>query len=190
MLHAILLASVISLFAITDVSAQTAPTTTEGFGKLVGGQSLIVVDDSGVETTGRLLRLTADELTISAAGRDRTFQRRDIAAIYKRGDSKKNGAVIGVLSGAVLGFVAGTQDTCGDFWTGARSCSAGEKVAHGAFGATIIGGLGAAIGVGIDALIVGRTVLYQRPKTSSSRGFTIAPALSPSRGSVGIGLSW
>jgi len=190
MLHPIPLALLISLIAITNVAAQTAPTGTEGFGSLAGRQAVIIVDDAGVETTGRLLRLSVDELTISAGGRDRTFARRDVAAIYKRGDSMKNGAGIGGLSGAALGFLAGTQSTCGDFWTGLHSCSVGEKVANGMFGAAIIGAVGAAIGVGIDAIVIGRTVLYERPKSPSSRALTIAPVLSPSRGSVGIGVSW
>lgn len=187
MLPAILLASLISLFAIAHASAQTPPASNDSFGGLGGGKTIIIVDDGGVETIGRVRLLTADALTISVAGRERTFARRQVSAIFEPGDSLKNGATIGLFSGALLGFAAGTQSTCGDFWTGLHSCSFNEKMGNGAFAATLLGGIGAALGAGLDAIIPGRTALYRRP---SSRALIVAPVLAPAHGSVGVGVSW
>lgn len=172
MLRALLLASLIISFAVAEASAQTTPARTDSFSSLAGGRSIIIVDESGVETTGRLLRLTDDELAISTGGRDRTFARQQVAAVYERGDSVKNGAIIGVLTGAALGFAGGTQSTCGDFWTGLHSCSLNEKVRNGIGSAVLVSGLGAAIGAGIDALKTGRRTLYQRGEAFSIESFS------------------
>jgi hypothetical protein len=58
--HALLLASLIGLCASSEVSAQTTSTSSEGFAGLDAGRTVIVVDDLGVKTTGRLLLFTPD----------------------------------------------------------------------------------------------------------------------------------
>ena len=65
----------------------------------------------------------------------------------KRGDSLRNGAVMGALVGAALGVLA-TKEV----------------------GFTVVGaGVYAAIGTGFDALIQGRTTLYEAPGRNSAR---------------------
>jgi hypothetical protein len=164
--------------------------TGDNFFGLAGRGPITVVDDSGTETQGRLLRLTPDELTMVVDGQARTFARQRVAAIFERGDSLKNGAIIGLVSGAALGFFGGTQSSCGDFWGGLHSCSVSEKMANGLRGAAMMGAWSAGIGVGIDALIPGRRLVYDRRQPTSAATISVAPALGPSGIGVRGRVSW
>ena len=83
------------------------------FTALAARRSVTVADDSGAEIEGSLVRLTAEEVTLRVDGQDRAFARERVAAIFERGDSVKNGATIGFLSGAVLGAFAAERNSCG-----------------------------------------------------------------------------
>lgn len=80
----------------------------------------------------------------------------EVAAItQRRDDSLKNGAIIGAVAGAAYfvtaaALLAGTDD--------------GDVIIPTAIaGGVLFAGLGAAAGVGIDALISRRQVIYQTP---------------------------
>lgn len=80
--------------------------------------------------------------------------RAGVVRIDRQGDSLKNGAIIGAVIGGVTGaLTAGGLADC----PGAHSPCTGARVA-GFFIAT---GVWTAIGVGIDALIPGRTLLWK-----------------------------
>jgi uncharacterized protein YcfJ len=102
----------------------------------------------------------------------RQFHSRMVATIEKR-DSKKNGALIGFATGGILGGLAGVGmiRTSGD----SASYAAGALV-----GGLIWGGIGAAVGTGINALIDGRHVIYAKSKTTVS----IRPAIGHDRRGV------
>jgi hypothetical protein len=114
---------------------------------------VFVEEKSGTETRGRLMSITPAAIQIDVDGSSRTFAPADVAKIERRGDSLKNGALIGAAIGLFTGFIgdcprAGSND-------GSKGCP-GARVGY------VIGGsaIWAGIGAGIDALIPGRTRLW------------------------------
>jgi hypothetical protein len=135
-------------------------TTQQNWPNLVtsGLPTVSVLDDRRVETSGRLLRFTPDSLVLLIDGMERTFEAGHVRRIDRRGDSLKNGAIIGAVVGVVMGALsAGISDCPGDEPGG--DCPGFRAVA--VFVSTPIY---AAIGTGIDALVVGRTRLYDAPE--------------------------
>ena len=129
-----------------------------------GLSTVYVLDDTGVETSGRLLGLDPDSLVLLVGGAERRFEAARVRRIQKRGDSLRNGALIGAIVGGVMGLVgAGISDCPGDNPGG--SCP-GTRAALFLFST----GVYAAIGTGIDALVPGRTTLYEAPTVPPSAG--------------------
>lgn len=101
----------------------------------------------------------------------------------RRRDSLGNGALIGFLVGG--GFAAtGVLASCGDETGFLNFCSGGAALAL----VGIWGGLGAGVGIGIDALIVRSQTIYRVP-TAVSSGVRITPLLSAGRRGVIVSLS-
>ncbi|MDP1570924.1 MAG: hypothetical protein Q8L86_13085 [Vicinamibacterales bacterium] len=124
-----------------------------------GVSTVYVLDDTGVEVSGTLLRLTSDSLVLMVGGVEHRLDAARVKRIQKRGDSLRNGALIGAVVGAAMGLiVAGISDCPGSDPGG--SCPATRATAF-----LVSTGVYAAIGTGIDALVVGRTTLYQAPTT-------------------------
>ena len=116
--------------------------------------TLFVTDDVGRQTEGKLLRLDADSLVMLVNGVEQRFDKSRVVRIEKRGDSLKNGAWIGAALGVLFGSIAaGISDCPGDDPGG--SC-AGTRVT--AFAVSM--GIYTAIGTAIDAMIVGRTRVF------------------------------
>ena len=140
--------------------------------------TVYVLDDTGAETSGTLLRLNPDWLVLRVGDTERRFDAARVRRIEKRGDSLRNGAVIGAIVGAAVGVLAaGISDCPGDDPGG--SCpgfrAAGFLLSTGAY---------AAIGTGIDALVVGRTTLYEAPAASPR------PARMPNRGRIAFNMAF
>ena len=139
--------------------------------------TVYVLDDTGVETSGTLLRLNPDSLVLLVGDTERRFDAARVNRIEKRGDSLRNGAFIGAIVGAAMGLlVAGISDCPGNDPGG--SCP-GTRAA----GVLLSTGVYAAIGTGIDALVVGRTTLYEAPAASPRS------ARMPNRGRVAFNLA-
>lgn len=148
------------------------------------GQKVSVTDDQGREFKGRISSMTADSLHL-LQGRDRTdIPYASIIKIDRPHDGLANGALIGLGVGAALGFSAildaescePEEFLCGD-------PGAGSYVG----GALLGGGLGSAIGVGIDALIRRNPAIYRRGAASR---MTLSPALMRgARGAV-VAITW
>jgi hypothetical protein len=114
---------------------------------------VFVQERSGAETRGRLLSITPDAIAIDVYGSQRTFAAADVVKIDRRGDSLKNGAIIGAAIGLFTGFIG----DCPRAGSGDRSNGCpGARVAYVLLGSATW----AAIGAGIDALIPGRTRLW------------------------------
>ena len=140
------------------------------------GSTVYVLDDAGTETSDRLLRLDADSLVLLVGDTERRFEAARVRLIEKRGDSKRNGAIIGAVVGAAIGALSmGMADCPGD---GGGSCP-GFRAA----GVVISTGVYAAIGAGIDALVVGRTTWYEAPAA------TRRSAVMPPRGRAAVRMS-
>ncbi len=128
--------------------------------------TVYVLDDAGVETTGKLLRIDPDAVVLLVGGTERRVEAPHVRRIDKRGDSLKNGAWVGAVIGAAFGALgAGLSDCAGANPSG--GC-AGDRAAL----FLISTGTYAACGAAIDALVVGRTRLYVAPvrPLSAARG--------------------
>jgi hypothetical protein len=115
---------------------------------------LRVEDQSGVEASGRLTRLTREEIAIQTGAGERRFTSDEVREVAVRGHSLRRSALIGAGVFAVLGAVA----TCSH--EGGKNC-------------LVIGPLGAApIGVGVGlamgALISRTRTVYRAPEGRAS----------------------
>ncbi|MBA3885022.1 MAG: hypothetical protein H0X67_04735 [Acidobacteria bacterium] len=152
------------------------------------GQKVRITDDQGREWRGRIATLAPDTLSLVMPDRRQMdIGYGNILRIDRPHDSLANGALIGLASGAALGLLAviseenaecdaGTFFSCGD-------PSAAEYVVVPA----ILGGLGAAIGVGIDALISREPNLYLR---AGKARVVFSPALGRGLHGFTVTLRW
>jgi hypothetical protein len=94
-------------------------------------------------------------LVIKVDGMERRFEGNRVRRVQKRGDSLRNGAVIGAIVGAAIGLLGSLIADCpGDDPGG--PCPVARV---GLFAASTA--VYSAAGIGIDALIAGRTTLYE-----------------------------
>jgi len=118
------------------------------------GDTLTVTDTAGRPTRGMVTGLSSSALELAVSGQKQTFTDNDITSIrHRRRDSLRNGTLIGL--GVGVGVAA----------LGVAGVAATEGMNPG-LAAGIIGsyaGLGAAIGVGIDAAIRSTQLIYARP---------------------------
>lgn len=170
----------IAILAATLVpSAVCAQETTQSWPGLdtAGLSTVYVLDETGIEISGKFLRLNPDSLVLLVGGAERRFEAARVRRIEKRGDSLRNGALIGAVVGAAMGLIfAGISDCPGNDPGG--SCPGTRAAAF-----LLSTGVYAGIGTGIDALVVGRTTLYEAP-TAPSRS-----ERTPYRGRAAINLS-
>jgi len=134
------------------------------------GDSLTVTDTGGQRAQGRLVQLDASAIVLELPNKQRRqFDGAMVDTVEKRsGDSLKNGALIGLISGGALGIWAGISDA-NYYEENFGSSYSGPSAAREALGLGLfMGGVGAAIGTGIDALIHGRRVIYAKSKTTVS----------------------
>ncbi len=157
---ALRLALVISLAPATAFAQQlpTVPSPAKP------GPTVIVQDNKGAETKGKLLRLDVREAVLMIDGQERRFALEDVRRIEKRGDSLKNGAIKGALVGLVAGFLGSRLGLCEppEGLEDVATCKKEDNLHPLAFPAAAAF-IWMGIGAGIDALIVGRTTLYQAP---------------------------
>jgi hypothetical protein len=151
------------LTAQTDSAAQPAgPAPAQEFPVLLPKLAEVyVTDHEGRVTRGRLIELDRDRLALTTSEGSRSFTIDEVRTIERRGDSLKNGAIIGALVG-ILPAVLSLQGSSGDL-------SAGEAALW------VLGGVAvySAIGVAVDALIVGRTTVY--PVANGGTGEAAVP---------------
>ena len=167
------------LFVSTTAAAQTPADDIRA--QVKDGLRVSVTDDQGRDFKGRIIRLTSDVLTI-AKGRERTdIPYTDIVKI-DHVDTLKNGALIGLGVGSVMGVLMVLPSDCepGSFFCG--DPGPGNYVA----GALFLGGLGAAVGTGIDALIGGRRNIYQR----GGRRISLSPTVRRDGTGAVLSLRW
>jgi hypothetical protein len=166
--------------ASTPASAQTT-TFKELTTKVRLGEKVEVAADNGVLVKGRVASITATSLTLDVpevkAREGRSYQPAErltfadttIGTIIRQ-DSIVNGGLIGFLAGAIPGSIVG-QISCGE--GDANACSRGALIGIGIFG-----GLGFAIGAGIDESI--KTTLYSA--TPRKTTLSVAPMIGVRRG--------
>ena len=144
------------------------------------GDNIYVTDSVGQTTKGRIAELSASSLGLVVNGSRRDLLQTDVREIRQwRADSLKNGAIIGAAVGGAIAAI-GVGGACGF-----GSCSVGEVVA----GVSIFTGLGAAIGVGFDALIPAKQMIFWNPNRTS-RNLQIRPVLDRSNKGVKVAFSF
>lgn len=149
-------------------------------------QKVRVTDDQGREWQGRIDAFAADNLVLLTKDR----QRRDIpyAAILRIDrphDRLADGALIGFVSGALVGLVALAAEEAAECDPGAFFCGDPPAGAYAVIPA-IFGGIGAGIGVGVDALIRRDPTLFRR---GDSR-VMLAPSLGRGVGGLRLSVRW
>jgi len=118
------------------------------------GTELRVTDQQGRVGKGRLRAITADQLLLVVDGAEVAMPRSTITRIERRGDSLKNGFLIGALVGAPLGALSAGEVEAGG----------GSVAALAVFGIGVYG----LIGMGIDAMHTGWTTVYRAPGGTAS----------------------
>jgi hypothetical protein len=157
------------------VSAQEAAASFDALaGRIHVGERIWVTDATGREVRGRLERLSSDGLVLKANGLE-TFAAADVRRVRARDrDSLKNGTLIGLGVGGAMGTA----------WCfGAVADDSGEIDARVECfeGFTVFPGLGALIGLAVDALIPGKMrVVYQAslPQGASRASLIVVPLFS------------
>jgi hypothetical protein len=137
------------------------------------GDKITIRDDAGAETAGRILSLSPSSLALLVDGERRNLKEGDVATILqRRQDPLRNGALWGF--GTATGLFALTLAS-----VRCEGCG-GVAVAGG----LIYGSLGAAVGVGIDAIIVGPKIVYE--KAPAAARFRLFPVLDGRRQGVAL----
>ena len=159
------------LFAPAAVQAQEPLGGWQGL-KASSLETIYVTDDTGRQTEGKLLKFDTDSLVMLVDGTEQRFDAQRVLRIEKRGDSVKNGALIGGALGLLFsGIAMGIADCPTE--DGSGSCT-GSKVA----GFVIGTGLYTAMGAGIDAMIVRRTRVYDAGHQVAIRSIHNGPQLA------------
>jgi hypothetical protein len=156
-------ASIEMLFVPRGVSGPRAGSF-EQLSVLVGtGEKVAVTTTAGTRLSGTIARLSPSTLSVRVGQTLHDLRESDVATVrQRRNDSLANGAKWGLGAGAAVGMIA-----CG-------RCHLGPGLAM----AAVYGGIGAGIGVGLDALTRSNVVIYQ--SRTSARRVTIAPQLAKS----------
>ena len=135
------------------------------------GQKVSITDDRGQEFNGRIGTLATDGVRMLVDGKSVDVAYDRIVRIDHPSDSLANGALIGFGVGAALGLTAmAATSGCDTAVYGCSELNAGGYVA----GTLLYGGLGTAVGVGIDALIHRDREIYRRGAGAHA---TVTPAL-------------
>ena len=141
------------------------------------GDKITVVDARGVRTDGRVGLLSRGTLTLTTPFGMRQLGELDVAEIrQRRGDSLKNGAIIGAVSATTYYVIIGALFAGMD--------GGDVLVGQAITGGVVFAGLGAAAGAGIDALITRRQVIYRKGSHESS--VTLSPLVGRGRRGAAI----
>ena len=139
------------------------------------GKPVFLTTQSGERVEGVTGQITPDAIVVSTPVGIREVRYRELRRAEKR-DALWTGAAIGAATGAALGVAVIANSDCG----GSEQCAAEE-------GGVVIGGAlyGALIGWGLDALVKGKTTVFE---AESSTTITLAPR----RGgmSAAVAISW
>ncbi|MGE0461475.1 MAG: hypothetical protein AB7Q16_08915 [Vicinamibacterales bacterium] len=136
------------------------------------GDTVTVESADGAEVRGRVIRMVPDAIVVTGPSAERMVDASGVLRISACCDSLQNGTLIGLGIGAVFGalFAAGFSDN-----------GAGGDTATGAL---IFGGIGAGLGVGLDALSRSDRLVYRAPAALPRA------RVGPSGAAVGITVTW
>lgn len=165
----VVLAVITAAVPASAQSIQSAGSTDFSGVRLKGLPTVYVMDRQGQEIKGKVVSWTDSAIVLRIDdGATRTFKAGEAIRIDLRGDSLKNGALIGAGVGLGLGLLSGGFADC----PGSSEGCAGTRVALVFLSTAMY----AAIGTAIDALIPGRTPLWNASsKTGGGLTFNVSP---------------
>jgi hypothetical protein len=140
-------------------------------GRVLLGETVKVVNKDGEATRGKLLRLTDTDLTVRVDGQYSTLAGADIVEVKaRRSGPLWNGALIGAAVPVTLFGIAWASYDGGD-------CSGCAPVL------LLWSGIGAGIGVGIDALVKG-DITVMRTDAAGRKKIAFAPLVQKNKKGV------
>jgi hypothetical protein len=128
-------------------------------GRVNTGDTVYVIDESDRETSGQMTALSDVSLVLTFEGARREFVERAVRRIERRRrDSVRNGLLIGLGTGALVGFLGGRSADSASCPRSGIECGQGALIG-------VVGGAfwGAGAGWITDVLIRTREVVYLRP---------------------------
>ena len=172
------------MFVATSLKSQKRVAQARSFEQLqvfvANGDTVSVREASGQEFSARVAHVSATELVVMVDGQRRAFHPDDTIRIrQRRGDSLANGTWWGFGIGAGAALLAVAADDSG------LVNDAGWAVVA----AAVYGGIGAGIGVSVDALIRRREIIYDH-KAGGPPTLTIVPVFGPTRAGARLAVTF
>ena len=183
----------LSLFGCSIAAAQTIPAGSAGaaaqssaagaplFARAIQGQNVWITAD-GARVRGRVTTLALTSLVLVEDGVATTIAYDKVVRVEKSTHRLRNGAWIGFASGAGLAALTGIALCAED------DCAGWEPFVLAGYW----GGLGAAAGVGIGAIVHAAKksgdVLYDARRSTTT--MSLAPILSPTRKGMAFSMTW
>ena len=154
----IIYALVLVLLVAPQAQAQQLASTFDQLRVLLKqNDTLTITDTSGQRLRGKVSTVSSSRLVLDVSGTVREFQNSEVEEIrMRRPDPLGNGALTGMAIGAGLAVAA------------VASQASGSELGWIPLAALVYGGIGAGIGVGVDALIERDRVIYARSTSSIS----------------------
>lgn len=162
--------------------AQTSATTFPELAKhLTIGETVFVTNGAGKTLKGTVRQVSDSILVLGRGPGDLTLMAADVQRVSRPGHEIRNGALIGLFAG----FVVGTA------WASAQDCayvcfSSSSGVAG--FGA-LFGSIGLGIGAGVGAAVKREHVVFAAPPAGRART-AIAPVFLPGGAGIRVQASW
>jgi hypothetical protein len=148
--------------------------------KILGNANtkITVTDRNGREFRGTVADASETLLSLRIAGAIHRFAVGDVRSVrVRKEDSLVDGALIGAAVGGGLTSLMFLDNECRDD----SACYAAVAV---------YAGIGALVGLGIDALIHRDVVVYTAPPPSAERVFTVAPFVARGRSGVSLTIAF
>jgi hypothetical protein len=140
------------------------------------GDTIWVTDAQGREIKGKIRELTPASLTLDRGAAGRNFAAADVGRVRLRVDDS-------LLTGTLIGLGTGLA-------AGAAMLGQGDEdpTSGGIVGAALLfGGVGAAVGAGIDGLIHGKRDVYRAGPTAR---LSLAPLITPREKGVAVSFAF
>ncbi len=174
----------VGLMALAVLAASASVASAQGIARTFDqlqllvrpGDRVTVRDAQGNETSGRITSLSPAALALAARGAMHDFRETDVTTIrQRRQDPLSNGALWGLVSGAGVALIP--IALCGD------DC---DIVVAAII--PVYAGLGAGIGVGVDALIARQQVIFER--AGAAARLRMAPLVGRGRRGVMLAVTF
>jgi hypothetical protein len=142
------------------------------------GQKITITDRAGRETSGRLVKLAEDTVSLQVQDEIKSWELAEIQRIQKReADPLGNGILIGALVGAgVTGATVG-------YWCAQEECAPEAWISVALWGA-----VGGGIGALIDAAHAKNRTVYEAPSRRTS--ISVVPVVTPDAKALAVRMTF